>query len=180
MLCVALACVPGMSAAQTFGSGVIGATNDPGFKFGKHGQDESFVSGILSDGNAAVLLSKLAMEKASSTEVKALATKILAVQAGVGKQFADDSAMTGAKVPAGLNKKYKKVEEKLNGLSGEAFDREYLAQMVQLHHDTIDQLRGELNASANTMLRDDASNALRDNEALAGEIKALAEKMGAQ
>jgi putative membrane protein len=154
------------------------AQYDPRLTLGQPGQDENFMGNILEDGNAAVLLSKLGTEKASSPDVKALAQKIMDTQAAIGKQMSSDAAMTGTKLPQGLNKKYKKVEEKLNGLSGDAFDKEYVSAMVKLHHEMIGELRGEINNSHNASLQGDAQGAVQQCEMLADQIKAMNQKMG--
>jgi putative membrane protein len=86
---------------------------------------------------AEIEAGKLAQEKASSPEVKKYGEHMVQEHTKMleeGKQVAQSK---GVKPPASTDKKHQAAAKKLQGLSGEEFDRQYLAQMVKDHAEVL-------------------------------------------
>jgi len=95
--------------------------------------DKKFLSTAAQSDQNEIALSKLAVEKASNPDVKAFAEKMVTeheqMTAGM-KPFADK---WGLAAPSGPDSSHQKEWNKLNGMRGEAFDKEYMSDMVTDH-----------------------------------------------
>jgi putative membrane protein len=92
----------------------------------------TLVTAARSDQNE-IALSKLATEKATNPEVKAFAQKMVTEHTKMTasmKPFADSWGLTPPHRP---DADHQKELDKLNGLSGADFDKEYIDQMVSDH-----------------------------------------------
>ncbi|WP_263385166.1 DUF4142 domain-containing protein [Granulicella arctica] len=120
-------------------SGAAGA-NDP---TGQMMKDKMFLRKAGEGGLAEVQLGQLAAQKGSSDDVKQFAQKMVDDHTMLNnslKPIADDM---GVRVPTKLTKKDQAEYDKLNGLSGDDFDKEYLAYMVKDHHEDVRDFRDE-------------------------------------
>ena len=90
-----------------------------------------------------IALSKLAEDKASNPDVKAFAQKMVTEHKAMSasmKPFADEWGLTP---PAGSDADHQKEWDKLNGMSGKDFDKEYMDQMVSDHAKALDLFTSE-------------------------------------
>lgn len=129
---------------------------------GDHNQaDVMFSRMMIPHHEDAIEMAKLAETRANSTDVKALAAQIQAAQqpeinemkgwltswgeptmpAGVGQGAGAPSGMPGGGMPGGMMGSGDMA--KLEGLSGKAFDREFLTSMTSHHQGAIDMARAE-------------------------------------
>ena len=76
-------------------------------------------------------LAKLARERASTNEVRQLAQTVENDSAALYRQVREIALKKGADVPEELSEKEKRRLEPLQSLSGDAFDRMYLKQVVE-------------------------------------------------
>ena len=105
--------------------------------------DKIFLRKAAQGGIAEVQFGKLAAQKAASEDVKTLAQKMVDDHTEMNKDMEPVADNLGVKLPSHLNKENQAEYEKLNGLSGEAFDNEYLTVMVQDHHRDLRAFRLE-------------------------------------
>jgi len=95
--------------------------------------DKKFLATAAQSDQNEIALSKLAADKATNPDVKAFAQKMVdehqAMTASM-KPFADKWGLTP---PNGPDASHQKEWDKLNGMSGAAFDKEYMSQMVSDH-----------------------------------------------
>jgi len=105
------------------------------------GTDQDFLKKAAIANLAEIELGRLATQKAQNPEVKQFAqmmvdghTKALDEL----KQLAQRSA--GTQLPTALDEKHQELQQRLSGLSGEEFDREYMEAMVDAHEDVEDML----------------------------------------
>jgi putative membrane protein len=139
--------VVAMSAAPAFAQQPASPAHpekQPGGKtMAKIGSDEHFVMEAAKGGMAEVELGKLAADKASSAEVKKF-----------GQQMADDHGKANDELktlaqnknitlPASPDAKHKATVDRLSKLSGEAFDRAYMQEMVKDHRKDVSEFRTE-------------------------------------
>jgi putative membrane protein len=91
-----------------------------------------------------IKLSELAQEKATHPAVKAFAQKMVAEHTQMSasmKPFADSWGVTA---PTGVDDDHQKELDKLNGLSGADFDKEYIDQMVSDHAKALRAFTSEI------------------------------------
>ena len=95
--------------------------------------DKKFLNTASQSDQNEIALSKLAEVKATNPAVKAFATKMVAEHTKMSatmKPFADARGLTPAMGP---DADHQKELDKLNGLSGKDFDKEYISDMVSDH-----------------------------------------------
>lgn len=110
-------------------------------------QDKMFLRKAAQGGMAEVQLGQLAAQKASSDDVKAFGQKMVTDHAALNEKMKPIADSMGVMLPRHLNKMDQAEYDKLNGLSGNDFDTEYLTFMVKDHHKDLREFREE---AANT------------------------------
>ena len=111
---------------------------------GQNFGDQAFVSKALEGGVAEVQLGQLAVEKSQSNDVKQFGQKMVADHTQMGeKWFKPIAKQMGVSEPKGPSKKDKKLIEKLQGLSGEQFDTEYIQAMLKDHKADLKEFQNE-------------------------------------
>ena len=102
------------------------------------------MSKALEGGAAEVQLGQLAQEKSQSNDVKQFAQKMVADHGQMAdKWFKPVAKQLGVSEPKGPSKKDKKEIAKLQGLSGQDFDREYITMMVKDHQQDLKEFKEE-------------------------------------
>lgn len=95
--------------------------------------DKKFLAMAAQSDQNEIALSQLAQQKAANPAIKAFAEKMVTEHTKMSesmKPFADSWGLTS---PSGPDADHQKELDKLNGLSGEEFDKEYISQMVSDH-----------------------------------------------
>jgi putative membrane protein len=95
--------------------------------------DKKFLATASQANVDEIKLSELAQEKATNPAVKAFADKMVTEHKEIGdhmKPFADAWGMTP---PDSMDADHQKEWDKLNGLSGKDFDKEYIDEMATDH-----------------------------------------------
>ena len=130
--------------SATMGSPGTGATAPTAQNFG----DQAFVTKALEGGMAEVELGKLAADKSQSEDVKQFAQRMVNDHSQMGdKWFKPVAKEIGVSEPKGPSKKDKKLIEKLQGLSGQQFDTEYIQAMLKDHKADLKDFQGEAQAA---------------------------------
>jgi putative membrane protein len=80
-----------------------------------------------------IALSKLAEEKSTNPDVKAFAQKMITEHTKMTASMKPFAESWGLTPPSGPDADCQKELDKLNGLSGNDFDKEYMSQMVSDH-----------------------------------------------
>lgn len=136
-------------------------------------KDKMFLRQAAEGGIAEVQLGQLAAQKSSSDDVKSFGQKMVDDHTALNKEIEDLADSVGVMLPKRMNKTSQAEYDKLNGLSGDAFDTEYLTFMVKDHHQDLREFRME---SANTQ-----DEALRDvvvkGQRVVHEHMVMAEKL---
>ena len=132
-----------------------------------------------SQGNVAeVELAKLALNKASNSEVKAFAQKMVhdhELLATKMKPFLDKA---GVQPSGSLNTTHQRLFNKLNGLSGAEFDKEYVSAMDKDHHEDLAEFKKEIASTQNAELKNAVESGERVIQEHTAMIDALSKKMG--
>ena len=111
----------------------LAATVMPSWAKAATDDDKKFLAVAAQSDQNKIALSQLAEQKATHPDVKAFAGKMVAEHTKMTesmKPFADSWGLTP---PSGPDADHQKELDKLNGLSGGDFDKEYMSQMVTDH-----------------------------------------------
>ncbi len=117
-------------------------------------KDKMFVRKVVEGGLAQIQFGQLAAEKGGSDDVKALGRKMVEDHGGLNKDMEDVADSMGVMLPKHINKEDQAMLDKLKGLSGDAFDTEYLTMMVKDHHHDLREFRVEAEGTQDAALRD--------------------------
>ena len=107
------------------------------------GKDTLFVRKAAIGGLAEVQSAELAKTKASSAEVKSFAEHMISDHGKANDELAALAKEKGITVPTELDNAHQAKLDKLKGLSGDAFDKEYVKQQRMDHAATLKLLQDE-------------------------------------
>jgi putative membrane protein len=105
--------------------------------------DKKFLATAAQSDQNEIALSQLADQKATNPAVKAFAGRMVKEHTQMTesmKPFADSWGLTP---PTGPDADHQKELDKLNGLSGNDFDKEYMSQMVTDHSKALSAFTSE-------------------------------------
>lgn len=119
--------------------------------------DKKFVMNALQGGMAEVQLGQLALEKASSQEVKDFGQKMVDDHTKLGDQMKPVASQIGIPVPADVSSKDKALKARLEKLSGAAFDKAYIHAMVADHKEDDKEFKMEETGGKNAQVKDAAT-----------------------
>jgi putative membrane protein len=117
-------------------------------------QDKMFLRKAAEGGIAEVKLGQLATQKGSSDDVKAFGQKMVDDHTRINLDMAQVADTIGVRMPKSMNKDDQAEYDKLNALSGNDFDIEYLTFMVKDHHKDLHEFRLEAASAADPALHD--------------------------
>lgn len=101
-------------------------------------QDKQFLTKASQGNYDEIQLSKLAETKATNPQVKAFAHKMVVDHTALGHQMMPFAQAWGLTPPASLDPDHQAEYDKLSGLSGADFDKEYMSVMDKDHHEALD------------------------------------------
>lgn len=136
-------------------------------------RDKTFVRNAAEGGLAEVQLGKLAAEKGASEEVKAFGQKMVDDHTKLNEKMASVADSLGVMLPKHLNKEDQAEYDKLIALSGDAFDKEYIAFMVKDHHADLREFRIEANSTNDPDLKQavtDGAQVIHDHMVMIDKI----------
>lgn len=105
--------------------------------------DRTFMIKAAEGGKAEVELGKLAQEKAASPEVRQFGERMVNDHSKAGDQLKQVAEKEGVPLPDKLNAKDSATKARLEKLSGEAFDRAYMKDMVADHTQDVREFNNE-------------------------------------
>jgi putative membrane protein len=101
--------------------------------------DRHFLNNAAKSGMEEVAISRVAAERATNPDVKALAQKIVSDHESTNNELMQLASTEGVDLPDSMEKHDMKLTEKWQKKdSGTDFDKAYLKQMVDDHEDAID------------------------------------------
>ena len=114
---------------------------------------DSFWNDAAQSGMAEVMLANLALQKSSSDEIKEMAQKIVDDHTMANNELKDLAATKSVTLPTDVNVKQKETYDKLNGMSGEMFNQEFVKVMVKDHEKAVKLFQKESTSGKDTDLR---------------------------
>jgi len=115
--------------------------------------DATFVFKASAGGLAEVNLSALAVKRASDPAVKRFAQTMVDDHTKANKELLDLANKTGLRAAPRMDAEHQKLAETLGGLSGPAFDREFMTAQVKDHKETIALFEKEAKGGKNEDLK---------------------------
>lgn len=79
--------------------------------------------------------SKLAQQKATKQNIKSFASQMVADHTKTSQEL--KSTATGVQIPADMDSAHKSKLDKLNGLNGADFDKQYVSDQQSAHKDAV-------------------------------------------
>lgn len=119
-----------------------------------HMKDKIFLRKASEGGMAQVEFGQLALQKASSADVKKLGQKMIDDHTSLNSQMTPLVQEVGLKAPTRLSRMDQAEYEKLNGLSGGEFDKEYLTLLTQEHRKDLRAFKQEEESTTDPALKD--------------------------
>jgi putative membrane protein len=97
------------------------------------GTDKDFILAAAQGGMLEVRLGEVAEKKGASQEVKAFGAMMVSDHGKAGEDLKSVAAKHGIEVPGDLDAKHKAIVDRLAKLSGSAFDKAYIDEMLKDH-----------------------------------------------
>lgn len=119
-----------------------------------------FMDKAAQGGLAEVQLGQLAEQKASAQPVKDFGKRMVTDHTQINDQLKTLASSDGVALPTTMDAKDQALYNKLSGLSGTAFDRVYMRNMVRDHKTDIGEFQKESEVAHNSGVRSFASNTL--------------------
>lgn len=131
---------PGMPSTQQPGAQPAATAQDFG--------EKAFVSKNLEGDESEIQMGDLAQQKSQSNDIKQLAQKLVNDHTQMSeKWFKPLANQLGVSIPKGPSKKDKKMAEKMQSLSGNDFDTQYLTMMIKDHQKDLKEFQDEAQAA---------------------------------
>jgi len=131
-------------------------------------EDKKFLETAMEGDMAEIQLGQLALQKASSDQVKQFAQHMIDDHTKLSEQMKPIAQQLGVEAPASLSSKHLAVQAKLQGLSGAEFDREYIKDMVADHSEDDQAFVRETTSAKDPTLKNAVSQA---EPIIAGHLK---------
>lgn len=157
-LLASLAC--GDAFAQAGASTAGGRMAQPRMSMPGPEHDAMFMRHAAADGLAEVELGRIALERASSTQVRQLAQRIVDDHTKANQQLMEMARRKQVTLPTEPAPMHKREAERLRGLSGSAFDQAYAQAMVGDHRKAIRMFDVESRSATDSGLRQFAGTTL--------------------
>ena len=125
------------------------AKKDAGFSK----QDRQALERLAQADMAEIAAGKLAQQKASSPEVKKYGEHMVQEHTKMLQEGTQLAQKKGLQPPKDTDKKHKSALKKLEGLSGEEFDRQYISQMVKDHDEVMKLAQKTVKATKDAELK---------------------------
>jgi len=150
-------------ALATQGGGASADAHAKSATTGKDGvseYDRHFVEETASVGMLEVELGKMAQEKSQSSDVKAFAQHMVTDHSQANDKLKSLATSKGIQIPAELQAEHKAKRDALAKLSGEAFDRHYMDDMVKGHEATVTKFEHEIRTGSDDDIKQFAKDTL--------------------
>jgi putative membrane protein len=120
-------------------------------------RDKAFVAKALQGGLTEVQLGQLTLQKSQNQQVKEFAQKMVDDHTRLGEQMKPVAQQLGVKVPDEPSKKDRQLIEKMQSLSGSAYDQAYVKDMVKDHKQDLSEFQAEASNGQDPNVKDAAA-----------------------
>jgi putative membrane protein len=147
----------------------IGHPNETGQEM----KDKMFLRKATEGGLGEVQLGKLATVKGGSQDVKDFGQKMVDDHTKLNNDMAPIADSMGVMLPKKMAKDDQAEYDKLNGMSGDDFDKEYIAYMVKDHREDLHEFRVEAVSTSDPELKaavDKGAGVIHDHMVMADKL----------
>jgi putative membrane protein len=137
------------------------AARPPGAQAKGPVNDRLFVAAAAAGGQAEVAAGRMAVERAGSPEVKQFAQQVVDDHNRANQELTALASAKQIPLPAALDVKDQAAADRLGGLSGPDFDRDYIRQQVAAHMDAVAEFEAEAERGQDPDLKAFAGKTLR-------------------
>ena len=155
-LCIGLACLAVPAAAVAQGASAPAGASAKAVP----AADKAFAQKAAIGGMAEVAMGKLAQQKAQSDQVKQFGSRMVTDHSKANDELKQIASSKGITLPAEPDAQHKSKMAKMEKLSGAAFDRAYMDDMVGDHKHDVGEFRTEANSGKDADLKAFASKTL--------------------
>ncbi|MFY9741884.1 MAG: DUF4142 domain-containing protein [Candidatus Sulfotelmatobacter sp.] len=185
LLVVAIAVTPVLAFAQV-GTTSSNSSNDMGqqntantpVSMKLNPMDQAFVRDAAQDNRAQIMLGKLAAEKATSSEVKQFADRMVRDHSNLEEKLDQLADNEGVQLPPQPSSKAQMTDDELQKLSGNQFDKTYMSDMLKDHEQDVSAFKHEEHAGGNPQVKEFASQTLPTLESHLREAEKVAPATG--
>jgi putative membrane protein len=124
------------------------------------GADKSFVEKAAVGGIAEVELGNMAQQKAASDQVKQFAARMVTDHSKANGELKQIASAKGVQLPTAPDDKHKKDMDRLQKMSGPAFDKAYMSHMVDDHKHDVSEFKKQADSGRDADLKAFASKTL--------------------
>ncbi len=110
--------------------------------------DDEFVRDVAAKNMAEIELCRMALARATSTDVKVFAQQLIEDHGAAGEKLKSVVAGSSIAWPHQLDDKHRKTAEELAETQGGGFERDYLKAMVESHQDLAAKLETRLDVQS--------------------------------
>jgi len=128
-----------------------------GVQTGSMAMDRMFVKSAMQGGLAEVQLGQLTLQKSSNDQVKQFAQRMIDDHTKLNEEMKPVAQQLHVDVPTQVSKKDSKVINKLQALSGPAYDQAYIKDMVKDHKDDLSEFQTEASSGQDQTVKDAAA-----------------------
>jgi len=148
------------AVAQTQPSSQTGKATQTNSANRMKGSDDSFVTKAAQGGLAEVELGQLAVQKATNPKVKEFGQKMVDDHTKANDELKAIAGQKGLTMPTQADSKSESTKNKLSNLSGAAFDRAYMQDMVSDHKTDVSEFQKEADKGTDPEVKAFASKTL--------------------
>jgi putative membrane protein len=141
-------------------------------------QDRAFIMEAAAGGMAEVELGRLATQKASRSEVKAFGQMMIEDHSTANDQLMKIAQEKGLAAPHALKPEHEALKDRLSTLSGAAFDRAYMREMVKDHQKDVASFRKQSTSASDPEVKQFASSILPTLEKHLERAKEIQQMLG--
>jgi putative membrane protein len=140
--------------------------------------DVNFAMKAAQGGMAEVQMGKLAADKGNSTDVKAFGQQMVDDHTKANDDLKSVAEKEGMTLPTDMNAHQHAMYSRLEKLSGAAFDKAYVTDMVKDHQEDVKEFQKESNTGKDDQIKAFASRTLPVLQSHLDKIKSIQSNMG--
>ncbi|KAA6455851.1 DUF4142 domain-containing protein [Acidobacteria bacterium AB60] len=141
--------------------------------------DKMFVKKAMAGGMAEVQLGQLATQKGSSDDVKQFGQKMVDDHTKLNDQMKPIASQLGISPPTSIPPAEQALATKLQGLSGDKFDRAYMQAMLKDHRQDLSEFKKESSSGKNPQVKEAAEQGSQVIQQHLQMAQQIAQKVGA-
>ncbi len=140
--------------------------------------DGAFAMKAAQGGMAEVKLGQLAADKATNPDVKAFGQQMVDDHSKANNDLKSAAESENMTLPTDVNAKQQAMYDKLSKMSGAAFDKAYVNDMVKDHEEDVKEFQKEASNGKDPKIKDFASTTLPVLQGHLSKIKGIQSSMG--